>query len=1073
MKRDKRTRICAWLIIFVIISQMILPQGTLAVAAESQKEAGSVVENGDFSIQGTDSFGNMLSQTLSDEVEQQEENQGCNIFEITIEEQKAAVSLETSENATLVVGIYSEDGLEMKGSGIAEVTPDDEEITVDIATDGMPEYFLVRGFLINSEDYSPLCTAYESSMYTQEMKKLLDLTVDDFDADRVLNLDESKDNNFAIYKDNVQKIEIGNEKNHIVSEDKESYVIENADETVRNLEPGDFFAGVKEDGETIIVKVKAVTKDGTKVTVVQDDTGLDEVFDYVKIDTEAGLDSAQIDNSYCDDGVIYNGLVEEQDDIQTYAIIDGDASEKLEASYSIPDKKIKVGMNTITLSGGVKMSVEAAVKLYIALDRQTIEIELKYNAKITAGVNGKLDDTEVKLGQFTIAPVPGVFIEFIPKLVLEFTASITLTGTLDGSIGLKYTDDSGIQNISKTPSFQSELNIEGSFYVGFALEPKIVIISEKIATAGIEAKIGAWLHAQMNVDLTGTKDESKKHSCKECIKGNLYGQFDITFSIKLLNNKKLSKEKTFSKKSKEQKFYYSITYKEFGFGECPHVETKVSAVSLGNSHSAVITGNGDLYLWGKNYFGELGDGSRTDCSKPEKIMESVVAASLGQEDSAAITENGDLYLWGFNTHGQLGDGDIIDSRVPKKIMEHVKKVSLGTYCSAAITENGDLYLWGANGVGKIGDGTTIERYTPQKVMEHVAEVSLGAAHSAAITENGDLYLWGCNNQGQLGDGTQENCYKPEKIMEHVTAVSLGGAHSAAITENGDLYLWGYNYWRQIGDGTQENSTKPKKIMEHVIAVSLGQSHSAAITEDGSLYTWGSNSCGQLGDGTKEDSGKPKKIMENIETVSLGGTHSAAITKEKDLYMWGFDYYAGQTGEVSINSPVPEKIIINPVFESSASLYESPNLLESYAINSSEVGYKDLKPGRVYVFFVLKSESMEKPLTTDNLLYMAQGTADADGKLSFFYSVSGSYKDMVEKISSYGKYDTGEAVTISGDIDGNGKVNLQDSALLRRYLAGWDVTIDENAADVDGNGKVNLQDSALLRRYLAGWDVTLK
>ena len=66
-----------------------------------------------------------------------------------------------------------------------------------------------------------------------------------------------------------------------------------------------------------------------------------------------------------------------------------------------------------------------------------------------------------------------------------------------------------------------------------------------------------------------------------------------------------------------------------------------------------------------------------------------------------------------------------------------------------------------------------------------------------------------------------------------------------------------------------------------------------------------------------------------------------------------------------------------------------------------------------------------------------------------------------------------SLIMMGDIDGNGKVNLQDSALLRRYLAGWDVTIDENAADVDGNGKVNLQDSALIRRYLAGWDVELK
>ncbi len=1066
MKRDKRTRICAWLIIFVIISQMILPQGTLAVAAESQKEAGSVVENGDFSIQGTDSFGNMLSQTLSDEVEQQEENQGCNIFEITIEEQKAAVSLETSENATLVVGIYSEDGLEMKGSGIAEVTPDDEEITVDIATDGMPEYFLVRGFLINSEDYSPLCTAYESSMYTQEMKKLLDLTVDDFDADRVLNLDESKDNNFAIYKENVQKIEIGNEKNHIVSEDKESYVIENADETVRNLEPGDFFAGVKEDGETIIVKVKAVTKDGTKVTVVQDDTGLDEVFDYVKIDTEAGLDSAQIDNSYCDDGVIYNGLVEEQDDIQTYAIIDGDASEKLEASYSIPDKKIKAGMNTITLSGGVKMSVEAAVKLYIALDRQTIEIELKYNAKITAGVNGKLDDTEVKLGQFTIAPVPGVFIEFIPKLVLEFTASITLTGTLDGSIGLKYTDDSGIQNISKTPSFQSELNIEGSFYVGFALEPKIVIISEKIATAGIEAKIGAWLHAQMNVDLTGTKDESKKHSCKECIKGNLYGQFDITFSIKLLNNKKLSKEKTFSKKSKEQKFYYSITYKEFGFGECPHVETKVSAVSLGITHNAVITGNGDLYLWGKNYFGELGTGNYISSDRvPVKIMEHVVETGLGLCLSAAITENGDLYTWGFNDKGQLGNSGIQDSNVPVKIMEHVKKVSIGYRNGAAITENGELYLWGFNSRGQIGDGSTTNSNVPVKIMEHVKEVNLGDWHSAAITEDGELYLWGDNQYGELGDGSTIDSNVPKKVMEHVKEVNLGDMHSAAITEDGELYMWGYNAKGELGDGSTIDSNVPKKIMEHVKEVNLGSWHSAAITEDGELYMWGENARGELGDGSTIDSNVPKKIMEHVKEVNLGNWHSAAITEDGELYMWGYN--------VDERTTVPGKVTINEVSAVNEYAYESPNLLESYAINSSEVGYKDLKSGRAYVFYVLKSESMEKPLTTDNLLYMAQGTADADGKLSFSYSVSGSYKDMVEKISSYGKYDTGEAVTISGDIDGNGKVNLQDSALLRRYLAGWDVTIDENAADVDGNGKVNLQDSALLRRYLAGWDVTLK
>ncbi len=60
----------------------------------------------------------------------------------------------------------------------------------------------------------------------------------------------------------------------------------------------------------------------------------------------------------------------------------------------------------------------------------------------------------------------------------------------------------------------------------------------------------------------------------------------------------------------------------------------------------------------------------------------------------------------------------------------------------------------------------------------------------------------------------------------------------------------------------------------------------------------------------------------------------------------------------------------------------------------------------------------------------------------------------------------------GDINGDGKITMQDSALLRRYLAGWAVEVNESVADVNGDGKVTMQDSALLRRYLAGWDVTL-
>lgn len=673
----------------------------------------------------------MLSETLSEEAEQQEENQGCNIFETKVEGEQAVVSFETTKDATLVVGIYSEDGEQMEASGIAEVTPDETEVTVELAGDKMPEYFLVRTFLIDSGDYSPLCPADESTMYTEEMQKLLDSTTDDYDADRVLNLDESNENNFAIYKENVQKIEIGNGKNQIVSEDADKYVIENADETVSNLKAGDFFAGTKEDGETVIAKVKSVTKDGTTVTIVQDDTGLDEVFDYVKIDTVSGLGNAQVDDSYCEEGVVYNGLVKPQSDVETYALIDDEASAEVKESFQLEDKKIKVGKNTITLSGGVELGIKASVKLYIALSKQSIELELAYGAELTASVDGKMDDQKIQLGKITITPVPGVFINFIPKVVFKFSANITLTGTLEGSVGLKYTNDDGIKNISKEPVFESELKIEGDFYAGLALEPEVVIISEKVAKAGVEAELGAQLHAEMTVNLIDTQSDSEKHTCKQCMNGYVYGKLKVTFSIKLFDDKKFSKEKSFDKKTEKQTFYYSITYNDFGLGKCPHVGEKVKQVCLGYDCNAVITENGDLYMWGDNNYAQLGNASYQDVYTPEKIMENVAQVSLGERHSAAITENGDLYMWGYNYYGQLGDGSKKNSIIPKKIMENVAQVSLGQYYSAAITKNGELYVWGSvcKGDGSVG---TSRLNIPTNITSNIKPS--GVSEAAVYTE---------------------------------------------------------------------------------------------------------------------------------------------------------------------------------------------------------------------------------------------------------------------------------------------------------------------------------------------------
>ena len=1025
----------------------------------------------DMNIRGTNSFGSMVTSELEQESDKQEENNGFNIFSVEVTGKTATAEFETLQDSTLVVAIYDESGVEMLASGKAEVKKEDKtaEVTIDIET--MPKYFYLRAFLVDEEVYRPLCSAYESPNYTQEMQEFFAKTTDDFESDKVLNLDSDKANNFAVYDEETKIIEQNGNKNQVASVDDEGqkYVIENADSSITSLKAGDIFSYNYGDDELLIVKVKSISVSGTTATIYGDEVELDEVFDYVKIDENADLSNAEVDPSTCDEGVTYEGMNEESDPEGLSSV-----GASIEGSMS---KSISLKIKSL-VEGGIDLKVEAKTKVYVTLQYQYVEFSIDYSVKISVAVKVDIIDAKIRLASIAISPVPGLYIELTPSIVFEGNVKVELSGTLKGSIGIRATGDTGIENISKTPSFKTELKVEGTFFVGLSMEPRVGIVGS-IATIGLEAKAGAEIKASLSIY---NSDDYKltpsvKHDCKKCVAGTISAKFSLSGDVCFLKMDKLKYKKTFlESKIKLCDFYYSFDFNEFAFTTCPHQKYKVtvtvkdskgdpvSGATVNNDYTTNDDGVAELYLNAGQYNITASKAGAGDAKK------SITIADYSKSITLKLSE-------------KLTDFRIIEDF--NQEIGNVNRISLGNSHSGAITENGDLYMWGYNGHGQLGNGASTQRLTPTKIMSNVKAVGLGYDHSAAITESGDLYTWGDNYYGQLGDGTTTDRYTPTKIMSNVKAVSLGHHHSAAITENGDLYMWGENYHGQLGDGTHGSTNDrytPTKIMSNVKAVSLDEWHSGAITENGDLYMWGLNNYGQIGDGTTTDRHTPTKITippanaKFLEAVSAsGGSKTEAFTGLQPNEVYNFYSMKTKDAENPFGS-------VNLLYITQATADENGNLSITY--KSDESYDKAIN----FVVPLKQIDVSTAAVTMDNLNYNGQNqyvkpvvtlngktlTEGEDYDLSgdYFAKDAGNYTVTISGRGLFtGEVDFNYSVIVPdkfGDVNLDGRSDIQDVTQLQRYLAHMISFNDEQKiiADVNGDGIIAIDDATIIQIYLA-------
>jgi alpha-tubulin suppressor-like RCC1 family protein len=347
----------------------------------------------------------------------------------------------------------------------------------------------------------------------------------------------------------------------------------------------------------------------------------------------------------------------------------------------------------------------------------------------------------------------------------------------------------------------------------------------------------------------------------------------------------------------------------------------------------------NLFAWGWNYNGQLGNGTFTDSATPVVVpgLTGITAVSAGSDFSLVLKSDGTVWDWGANYTGQLGNGKFTGSdhsfatAAPVKRLTGMVAISAGGEHSLALKSDGTVWDWGWNEYAQLGNGTHMDNATPAAVsgLTGVVAISAGQDHSLVLKSDGTVWAWGDNRFGQLGNGTFTTTTPygiptPAKVpgLTGIVAISAGGVHNLALKSDGTLWAWGENDFGELGNGTFTTSD-PRGIaipavvpgLTGVTAIAGGGYHSLVLKSDGTVWAWGDNRFGQLGNGTftpnaPYGTATPAQVpgLTGIVAIASGNTyHSLALKSDGTLWTWGDNEY-GQLGNGTVtDSATPARV----------------------------------------------------------------------------------------------------------------------------------------------------------------------
>src|SRR5690606_39516671 len=247
-------------------------------------------------------------------------------------------------------------------------------------------------------------------------------------------------------------------------------------------------------------------------------------------------------------------------------------------------------------------------------------------------------------------------------------------------------------------------------------------------------------------------------------------------------------------------------------------------------HTCGVDTDGSLWCWGRNEYGQAGDGTSAnnrptpvEVAAPAGVTFVDVAAGFGH--TCALDTDGTAWCWGSDSKDQLGNEGYAPSSSPIEVDRPTgvtfTDIEVGSDHSCAVDTEGVAWCWGDNAFGQLGTGD-VGGYGPTPARVEMppdvafTTVSLGLLHTCALDTEGRAWCWGYNSLGELGDGNQGTpapapiqVATPEGIV--LVDLGLGMSHSCAIDDSGLGWCWGYNDQGQLGGGISGSRDIPDVV----------------------------------------------------------------------------------------------------------------------------------------------------------------------------------------------------------------------------------------------------------------------